>query len=56
MRDLLLDGVLLDGANGVSQASVTGTIVETTDYGDAPFIALTANVEVVGVEVIAPSA
>ena len=56
MRDLLLDGVLLDGANGVSQASVTGTVVDTTDYGDAPFIALTANIEVVGVEIIAPSA
>jgi hypothetical protein len=56
MRDLLLDGVLLDGANGVSQASVTSTVVDSTDYGDAPFISLTANIEVVGVEIIAPSA
>ena len=56
MRDSLLDGVLLDGTSGVSQASVTGTVVDSTDYADAPFISLSANIEVVGVEIIAPSA
>ena len=56
MRDSLLDGVLLDGTSGVSQASVTGTGVDSTDYADAPFISLSANIEVVGVEIIAPSA
>ncbi len=56
MRDSLIDAVLLNGASGVSQASVTSTSVDTTEYGDAPFIAITANIEVVGVEIIAPSA
>jgi hypothetical protein len=56
MRDSLLDGVLLDGTSGVSQASVTGTVVDSTDYADAPFISLSANIEIVGVEIIAPSA
>jgi hypothetical protein len=56
MRDSLLDGVLLNGTSGVSQASVTGTVVDSTDYADAPFISLSANIEIVGVEIIAPSA
>ena len=56
MRDSLLDAVLLDTTSGVSQASVTSTSVDTTDYADAPFISVTANIEVVGVEVISPSA
>lgn len=56
MRDALLDAVLLDTTSGVSQASVTSTSVDTTDYADAPFISVTANIEVVGVEVISPSA
>jgi hypothetical protein len=56
MRDLLLDAVLLNGTSGVSQASVTSTVVDSTDYGDAPFISVSANIEVVGIEVIAPSA
>jgi hypothetical protein len=56
MRDALLDAVLLNTTSGVSQASVTSTSVDTTDYADAPFISVTANIEVVGVEVISPSA
>ena len=56
MRDLLLDAVLLNGASGVSQASVTATSVDTTDYGDAPMMSVSSTIEVVGVEIIAPSA
>lgn len=56
MRDSLLDAVLLNGAAGVSQASVTSTVIDSTEYGDAPFITVTANIEVAGVEAIAPSA
>lgn len=56
MRDSLIDAVLLNSASGVSQASVTSTTVDTTEYADSPYIAVTANIEVVGVEIIAPSA
>jgi hypothetical protein len=56
MRDSLLDGVLLDGTDGVGQASVTGTTTDTSDYGDAPFVTITANIEIIGVEAIAPTA
>ncbi len=56
MRDSLLDGVLLDGTSGVGQASVVSTTTDTSDYGDAPFIAVTANIEITGVEAIAPTA
>ena len=56
MRDSLLDGVLLDGTAGVGQASVTGTTTDTSDYGDAPFVTITANIEIIGVEAIAPTA
>jgi hypothetical protein len=56
MRDSLLDGVLLDGTDGVGQASITSTTTDTSDYGDAPFITITANIEVTGVEAIAPTA
>ena len=56
MRDSLLDGVLLDGTDGVGQASITSTTTDSSDYGDAPFITVTANIEITGVEAIAPTA
>ena len=56
MRDALLDGVLLDGTNGVGQASVVSTTTDTSDYGDAPFVQITASIEIIGVEAIAPTA
>jgi len=56
MRDAMLDAVQLNGTSGVSQASVTGTVVDSSEYGDAPFITITANIQVIGVEVISPSA
>jgi hypothetical protein len=56
MRDSLLDGVLLDGAEGVSQASIVSTVIDSTEYGDAPFITVTGNIAVAGVEAISPSA
>jgi len=56
MRDSLLDGVLLDGTSGVGQASVVSTTTDSSDYGEAPFITVTANIEITGVEAIAPTA
>jgi len=56
MRDALLDAVLLNGTDGVGQASVVSTTTDTSDYGDAPFITITANIEITGVEAIAPTA
>ncbi len=56
MRDSLLDGVLLDGTDGVGQASVVSTTTDSSDYADAPMITITANIEIIGVEAIAPTA
>lgn len=56
MRDLLIDAVLLNSEDGVAQASVTGTTVDSTDYADATFITVSANMEIVGAESISPSA
>lgn len=56
MRDVLLDGVQLNGTNGVSQASVVSTNVDSSEYGDASFIIVNANIQIIGVEVISPSA
>lgn len=56
MRDAFLDAVLLNSADGVAQASVTGTSVGSSEYGDAPWITVSATIEVTGVEAIAPSA
>lgn len=56
MRDVLLDGVQLNGTSGVSQASVVSTNVDSSEYGDASFIIVNANIQIIGVEVIAPSA
>ena len=56
MRDALIDAVLLNGTDGVGQASVVSTTTDTSDYGDAPFITITANIEITGVEAIAPTA
>ncbi len=56
LRDSLIDGVLLENTAGVGQASIVGTSTDTTDYGDAPFLTITGNIEVVGVEAISPSA
>jgi hypothetical protein len=56
MRDSLLDGVLLDSTDGVAQASVVSTSVDTTDVADAPYITIAAAIEIANVEAIAPSA
>jgi hypothetical protein len=56
MRDTLIDAVLLNSTDGVAQASVTGTAVDSTDYGDATMITVTATMEIVGAESISPSA
>lgn len=56
MRDALLDAVLLNSTDGVAQASVTGTTVDATDYGDATFVTVQATMQIVGAESISPSA
>lgn len=56
MRDSLLDAVLLNGTDGVGQASVVSTTTDSSDYGEASFITITANIEITGVEAIAPTA
>lgn len=56
LRDAFIDGVTLDNASGVSQASVTSTNIGTDTWGDADFLTITATVEVSSVEAIATSA
>jgi hypothetical protein len=56
LRDAFIDGVTLDNASGVAQASVTSTNIGTDTWGDADFLTITATVEVSSVEAIATSA
>lgn len=56
LRDLLIDGVTLDGTSGVAQASVTQTSIGTDTWADADFLTVTAQVEVACVESINVSA
>ena len=56
LRDAFIDGVTLDNASGVAQASVISTNIGTDTWGDADFLTITATVEVSSVEAIATSA
>jgi len=56
VRDLLIDGVTLNSTDGVSQASVTSTDINSTEYAEAPVIEVSCNIEIVGVEAISTSA
>ena len=56
LRDAFIDGVTLDDASGVAQASVTSTNIGTDTWGDVDFLTITATVEVSSVEAIATSA
>lgn len=56
LRDVLIDGVTLDGTDAVAQASVTSTNIGTDTWADQDFLTITATVEVASVEAIATSA
>ena len=56
LRDSLIDGVTLDGADTVAQASVTSTTLGTDTWADADFLTISATIEVASVEAIATSA
>lgn len=56
LRDSLIDGVTLDNASGVSQASVTGTTMGTDTWADQDYLTISATVEIACVEAIATSA
>lgn len=56
LRDSLIDGVTLDGADTVAQASVTSTSIGTDTWADQDFLTISATIEVASVEAIATSA
>jgi hypothetical protein len=56
LRDSLIDGVTLDNASGVAQASVTGTTMGTDTWADQDFLTISATVEIACVEAISASA
>jgi hypothetical protein len=56
LRDSLIDGVTLDGADTVAQASVTSTSIGTDTWADQDFLTISASIEVASVEAIATSA
>lgn len=56
LRDSLIDGVTLDGADTVAQASVTSTSIGTDTWADQDFLTISASIEVATVEAIATSA
>lgn len=56
LRDAFIDGVTLDNASGVAQASVVGTSIGTDTWGDQDFLTISASVEIACVEAIATSA
>jgi hypothetical protein len=56
LRDVLIDGVTLDGTSAVAQASVTSTSIGTDTWADSDYITVSAAVEVAVVESINASA
>jgi hypothetical protein len=56
LRDSLIDGVTLDGADTVAQASVTSTAIGTDTWADQDYLTISATVEVAVVEAINTSA
>lgn len=56
LRDAFIDGVTLDNASGVAQASVVSTSIGTDTWGDQDFLTISASVEIACVEAIATSA
>jgi len=56
LRDILIDGVTLDGTSSVAQASVTSTAIGTDTYAEQDLLTISATIEVSVVEAIATSA
>jgi len=56
LRDVLIDGVTLDGTDAVAQASVTSTNIGTDTWADQDYLTITATIEVASVEAISTSA
>jgi len=56
LRDILIDGVTLDGTDAVAQASVTSTSLGTDTWADQDYLTISASIEVTGVEAINASA
>ena len=56
LRDSLIDGVTLDGADAVAQASVVSTSIGTDQWADADFLTVTASIVISAVEAINASA
>lgn len=56
LRDVLIDGVTLDGTSTVAQASVTGTAIGTDTWADQDYLTISATIDVAVVEAINASA
>ena len=56
LRDVLIDGVTLDGTASVAQASVTSTRLGTDTYADQDYLTISASIDVAVVEAIGASA
>lgn len=56
LRDILIDGVTLDGTSTVAQASVTGTDIGTDTWADQDYLTISATIEIAVVEAINASA
>jgi hypothetical protein len=56
LRDVLINGVTLDGTSTVAQASVTSTSMGTDTWADQDYLTISATVEVAVVEAISTSA
>jgi hypothetical protein len=56
LRDILIDGVTLDGTSAVAQASVTSTSLGTDTYADQDYLTISASIDVAVVEAISASA
>lgn len=56
LRDSLTDGVTLDGADAVAQASVISTSIGTDQWADQDYLTVTASIVIAAVEAINASA
>lgn len=56
LRDSLIDGVTLDGADAVAQASVISTSIGTDQWADQDYLTVTASIVIAAVEAINASA
>ena len=56
LRDSLIDGVTLDGADAVAQASVISTSIGTDQWAEQDYLTVTASIVIAAVEAINASA